>query len=81
MTDDIVKNRDTLTHWIYNLHNKVNQKLGITYDITYDDFVEKYETFRAKCKHDNNGCVMPIELKADAYKRNLYKEAPVIKKN
>lgn len=55
LNDDVFKNRDTLTFWLYNLHNAVNKKLNVSYNITYPDVVKMYESFRATCQ--NNKCV------------------------
>jgi len=78
LTMDVMENRDKLTKWFYDIHNKVNQKLGVDYGITYDDVVKKYEAFRATCNTGKNakGCVKP--LRGDSYKIANYKECHII---
>jgi hypothetical protein len=75
---DVLKNRSTLTKWLYDLHNRVNDKLGVKYNVTYDDIINKYESFRAKCIPNSNGCNMPLNLKAESYKNAYQKDCPVI---
>lgn len=82
LTIDTFKNRDSLTRWVYELHETVNAKLGVTYGVTYEDVVERYEAFRAKCVHnEKKGCVMPLDLKAQSYKKADERNAPLIKKD
>ena len=76
MKEDPVENhletRDQLCKWLYNMHNKVNNKLGVP-ECNIPSFEEvkvEYEKFRAKCKktsteeRENNqakGCVTPAD--------------------
>jgi hypothetical protein len=78
LTDKDLENRDSLTRWTFRLHNRVNKKLGIDYKLTYDDFVEKYESYRAKCVPGEKGCNMPLDLKANSYFYSKIQQAPVI---
>jgi hypothetical protein len=81
ITNEILKDRGTITYWLYLLHEKVNQKLCITYKTQYNDIVDKYESFRAKCSAgDTNakGCIMPLYDKSKSYILVNYKEAPII---
>jgi len=80
ITEEIFENRETLTKWIYNLHNRVNLKLGVNYGTTYDEFVNKYESFRARCLVDISGCQMPLELKSIAFKESEKKDIYIIPK-
>jgi len=43
------KNRDSLSKWVYNLHETVNKMLGKNSGLTYNDVRERYENFRARC--------------------------------
>lgn len=52
LRDEIFDSRDTLTYWLYNLHNAINEKINVKYDITYEDVVKLYESFRTTCKND-----------------------------
>lgn len=80
---DVFKSRDTLTRWLYNIREKVNKKLGVTYGVTYEDFVKKHEAFRAKCVKDKlvNGCSMPLQDRTNAFKMAYNKECPLIDVN
>ena len=66
--------RKDLVDWLYQIHNKVNHKLGVPEcEIpTLDDVTDTYEQYRAKCKkttqeeRENNaskGCVTPANGK------------------
>jgi hypothetical protein len=70
--------RDSLTRWGWRLHNRVNLKLGIDYKISYDDMYYKFEAYRAKCYPNDNGCNMPLHLKANSFMRSKIRNAPVI---
>ena len=78
LTDKDLENRDSLTRWVYKLHERVNEKIGIHYKTTYEDVFNKYETLRAKCMPAKKSCNMPIYLKANSYKIAEIKQAPVI---
>lgn len=80
LTDSVLENRDTLTKWFYNIHNEVNNKLGVDYGVTYDDHVKRYESFRAQCSPDlrSNGCVTPLDYKAYSYKKVNQKDCPIV---
>lgn len=56
MTDDVFKDRNSLTFWLYKIHEAVNKKIGISYGITYDDLVKTYGSYRAKCSNKNGQC-------------------------
>lgn len=78
LTTEAFKSRDTLTEWIYKLHNRVNKKLGVDYRLTIEDFRHKFETYRAKCVPNEKGCNMPLNLKAGSYQMSEIKHAPII---
>ena len=80
LTDIDLENRDTLTKWLFRLHDRVNKKLGITYNLSYENVCDKYESYRAKCIPAEKGCNMPISLKANAFQKNMIHHAPVINK-
>jgi hypothetical protein len=68
LTDEVFDNRYNLTMWVYKLHNAVTEKLGMKYDISYQDVVTKYEGMRATCPNNESECVIDINQKAKAYK-------------
>ena len=45
-----MKNRETFSRFIYNLHETINRMLKKKSGLTYDDVRERYEHFRARCK-------------------------------
>lgn len=79
--DNFLNNRRDLIMWLYMIHNKVNNKLGVPpCEIPkFEDFYKKYEAFRAKCKKTteeeriekkSKGCITP----ADGVKKKSYLE-------
>ena len=59
-----MKNRDSFSRYVYNLHELVNTMLGKKSNLTYCDVRERYEHFRARCnqqkKQVEKGCTEPI---------------------
>lgn len=60
-----LKNRDSFSKYVYNLHDLVNKMLGKKSNVTYEEIRDRYENFRARCLNDNNikneiGCVKPF---------------------
>lgn len=65
-----MKNRETFSRYIYNLHELVNKMLGKHSGLTYCDVKERYEHFRARCgkrttvkkikKKSEDGCIEPL---------------------
>jgi hypothetical protein len=71
-----MKNRDTFSRYIYNLHELVNRMLHKKSNLTYCDVRERYEHFRSRCtdekpkvykfsdvktrKHKEKGCTEPL---------------------
>jgi hypothetical protein len=64
--------RKDLAKWLYDLHNKVNHKLGVPEcNIpTFEELINQYESYRAKCKpttdeereaNQKKGCVTPAD--------------------
>ena len=81
LTDKDLESRENLTKWLYNLHEKVNNKLKVNYNVSYDDVVERYESYRSKCgKVDKKkkGCVTPLNIKSSSFKIANYKETPLV---
>jgi hypothetical protein len=76
--DKIFDSRDSLTRWGFLLHQRVNEKLGVDYGLSYEDIVPIYESFRAKCVDKDKGCTMPINLKAQSYLMAEIRHAPVV---
>lgn len=51
----VMKNRETLSKWLYKLHEEINRMLGKTSNLSYEDVRERYEMFRARCINDKKG--------------------------
>ena len=49
LTLNTFKNRDTLSKYVYNLHELVNTMLGKESGLTYEDVRDRYEHFRSRC--------------------------------
>jgi len=82
LTDKVLENRESLTNWFYLIHEQVNQKLGVSYGVTYEDICDKYESYRAKCSKKKvkkeKGCITPLDEKAESYKNAYNKNCPLI---
>ena len=69
-----MKNRYTLSKWVYDLHEEINTMLGKKSNLSYEDIKLRYEMFRSRCltpikkkkktvkKHKNKelGCIQPL---------------------
>jgi hypothetical protein len=70
-----MKNRDTFSRYVYQLHQLINKMLNKTSFISYCEVRERYEHFRARCtdnkpklfkfqkftrKNSESGCVEPL---------------------
>lgn len=60
LTDENMKNRDSLTKWLYLVHEEVNKKLGVDYGVTYDSVVNRYESYRAACDHQKDNKLIKV---------------------
>ena len=68
ITNACMKNRETFSKYIYNLHEIINKNLGKKSNLTYEIIKDRYENFRASCNNDNkvfyfnkeNGCTNPL---------------------
>ncbi len=79
LKDEHLKDRECLTKWVYKLHQRVNEKLGMFYDVKYEDIVKRYESYRAVCVAKAKSCNMPLNLKAQSYQHSEIKHAVVMK--
>jgi hypothetical protein len=72
LTKDTLKNRYTLSKWVYDFHEVVNEMLGKKSKLSYEDVRDRYESFRARCllnpkdrigkskKKLEGGCIEPL---------------------
>ena len=63
------KNRESLSKFVYNLHEQVNKNLGKKSGLTYSQVRDRYENFRSRCLNTEKekpnpkiekGCVDPL---------------------
>ena len=54
LTMDAMKNRDTFSRYVFNLHEHINTMLGKKSGLKYCDVRERYEHFRSRCTLDIN---------------------------
>lgn len=81
ITDDIFESRKTLTKWVCDIHQKVNNKLDADYDITFNEICERYESFRVKCDQAYPGCKMTTEMKKVSFCNEYKKDCTIIPYN
>ena len=62
-----MKNRETFSKYIYDLHEHINKMLCKKSGLTYDDVRERYEHFRARCS------VKVKKIKEKGCTESLYK--------
>jgi len=71
LTMEHMKNRETFSKYIYNLHELVNKMLNKQSGLTYEDVRDRYENFRSRCtnekqvvleeeKKKEKGCTVPL---------------------
>ena len=64
LTLECMKNRDTFSRYIYQLHEHINKMLGKKSNLSYCDVRERYEHFRARCTLNEpskeKGCTEPL---------------------
>ena len=48
-----LKDRESFSRYVYDLHELVNKMLGKSSGLTYNDVRERYEHFRSRCTNDD----------------------------
>ena len=61
ITMDTMKNRDTFSRYVYDLHEHINKMLHKKSNLTFCEVRERYEHFRARCTSEQK----PILFKYD----------------
>jgi hypothetical protein len=66
----VFKDRDSLSRWVFELHEKVNKNLGKESGLTFEEVRDRYEHFRSRCLTDpekkqdvkvkEKGCTEPL---------------------
>jgi len=67
LTMEAMKNRDTFSRYIYELHELINRKLKKKSNLKYCDVRERYEHFRSRCTDD-----IPKLFKFDKSEKNKH---------
>jgi len=65
ITSEVFISRDTLSRYVYNLHELINTMLNKKSGLTYEDVRDRYEQFRSRClinpndkdKDNEKGCI------------------------
>jgi hypothetical protein len=69
LTMKTMASRDTLSKWVYDLHELINKMLGKKSKLSYNDVRDRYEIFRARClinpkkkidQTKEDGCIEPL---------------------
>jgi len=58
-----MKNRETFSKYIYNLHETINKMLGKKSGLSYCDVRERYEHFRARCTQNEKPKIFDFKKK------------------
>ena len=53
LNKSVFKNRDSLSRYIYELHETINKMLGKKSNLTYEMVRDRYEHFRSRCLNEN----------------------------
>jgi len=62
--DAALDRREDLCRWLYTIHNRVNEKLGVSDIPTFAEVQARYEKYRARCTKTPQratGCVRPAD--------------------
>ena len=69
-----MKNRDTFSRYMYNLHELVNRMLKKSSGLSYCDIRERYEHFRSRCTEEKPKIFKFVKLnKTRSFKKNSEK--------
>jgi hypothetical protein len=66
LTIEVFKSRESLSRYVYNLHELINKMLGKNSGLSYEDVRDRYEHFRSRCITMNpfsiieKGCTEPL---------------------
>lgn len=51
---NVMKNRETFSKFVYNLHNIINKMLGKNIKISYNEVRDRYESLRSRCTENKS---------------------------
>ena len=72
LTNFDMKNRETFSKYIYNLHELINKMLGKKSNLSYETVRDTYENFRARCNIDKSDKLFDFEKKEKGCLEPLY---------
>ena len=72
ITMEVMKNRDTFSRYIYQLHELINTMLGKKSNLTFCDVRERYEHFRARCTEEKPAIFKIVPKKEKGCTEPLY---------
>lgn len=49
LNDKVLNSRESLSRWVYELHEHINTMLGKTSGLCYEEVRDRYEHFRSRC--------------------------------
>ena len=49
LTNKVLKNRENLSYWLYQMHELINNNLEKKNKLSYEEVRDRYENFRARC--------------------------------
>lgn len=52
LNKSVFKDRDSLSKWVYELHERVNRMLGKESNLTYEMIRDRFEHFRSRCLNE-----------------------------
>ena len=68
-----MKSRETLSRWLYELHEEINTMLHKKSNLTFDQVRTRYEMFRARCINDNKGTMKRNRKKKQKKRKSKFK--------
>ena len=67
LNNNVLKNRETLSRWLFDMHEIINTNLGKKSNLEYEDIRDRYEHFRSRCLINpkknikiESGCTEPL---------------------
>ena len=81
LTNNTMKSRETLSKWLYDLHEEINRMLGKKSGLSFEDVRNRYEMFRARCIDENGKTVTKIKEKKSKKNKFGIKKNNSMKKN
>ena len=69
LTEKDMKDRETFSRYIFNLHELVNKMLGKKSGLTYCEVRERYEHFRSRCTVQEENKKENVKSKYKCYRR------------